>query len=896
MAEPEIWCSNRSGGSLAAALLILLLCGSPGTGCGQPFRIPEGSLTDRALAAALAGNELNGAGLAREALEKYKKALQLFQEAGERTGERETLVNLGVTYRRLGEYDEALANLKKALAMLPGDAEPEDRAGILNNLGIVHGNMGNLSAASASLHEALAIREKLGDPRTLSNTLNNLALVYLHFGEYRQALRHFLRAADLKKELGDLAGYGGISGNIGLVYADLGQPETARVYHQKAQRALALGGDFLGQATALGNLASLDVGEGHFPEALALYAEILELEKDVGRRKEQGRTLGQIGVIRQLMGDARKAIEAFDESLRISREIKDGYGEAMTLGNKGLALIDLARYPEARQSLEKSLELSETMGERRGILIASAGLGGLHEKQVRSEDALKAYRRSIDIYEELRSSTALEELNTTLSDRVSRTYERAVLLLGSLGRIEEAFELSEQARSRSLLDQMSRAHVQPWRGASPPLLERERTLRAQIESLERDLLKERARPGAARNSGIGKALEDRVAVARLDYEDLLVRLKLESADYAASTSARPKRLKDVQGALEEGETLVSYYTTSEKILAFLVTRKSVVLRHLEATPEMVRRDVLDFRDLAGADDLYPESLKNLYRKLFSPLHKEIRTPRIGIVPHGILHYVPFAALVHGQEYLTDSHEIFLLPSASLLVTLRAKKELPGGPPLVMARAAPEGLPMLRYAEDEARAVAGLYGEQALLGDAASETAFRASSGRHGIIHVAAHAELNWISPLFSRLVLASAGSDDGFLEIHEIYRLDLEPVDLVTLSACETNLGPRSNGDDVVALADAFFVAGARTVVSTLWRVRDRESSELMKAFYAHLRKGHGKAAALKDARSQVRATFPHPHSWAAFVLIGDPGQSSGSPAPPAPADPAPLRIDKIRQ
>ena len=179
---------------------------------------------------------------------------------------------------------------------------------------------------------------------------------------------------------------------------------------------------------------------------------------------------------------------------------------------------------------------------------------------------------------------------------------------------------------------------------------------------------------------------------------------------------------------------------------------------------------------------------------------------------------------------------------------------------------------MRFADEEAQTIAGLYGAQPLVGRAATETAFKARAGGHGILHLAAHGQLNEGAPLFSRIFLEPDGQNDGSLTVQEVYELDLRQADLVVLSACETQLGAQSRGDDVVGLNRAFIYAGSPTVVASLWAVNDPATAALMTSFYRYLRQGLSKAEALQAAQVEIRAQFPHPYYWAAFVLTGDPG------------------------
>jgi CHAT domain-containing protein len=134
--------------------------------------------------------------------------------------------------------------------------------------------------------------------------------------------------------------------------------------------------------------------------------------------------------------------------------------------------------------------------------------------------------------------------------------------------------------------------------------------------------------------------------------------------------------------------------------------------------------------------------------------------------------------------------------------------------------------------------------------------------------------------LLSGIVLAGANApprpdrDDGILTALEVADLDLGRVELATLSACETALGEVAGGEGVLGLQRAFQVAGARSVVASLWSVDDERTRRLMERFYTNLwRRQMPRAEALREAQLWLlrgdggrRA----PHAWAAFVLSGD--------------------------
>jgi CHAT domain-containing protein len=167
---------------------------------------------------------------------------------------------------------------------------------------------------------------------------------------------------------------------------------------------------------------------------------------------------------------------------------------------------------------------------------------------------------------------------------------------------------------------------------------------------------------------------------------------------------------------------------------------------------------------------------------------------------------------------------------------------------------------------------------------ATELTLLEQAGRAGIVHLAAHGRFNAAEPLESFIALAPDSGDqqDGRLTVREVYNtLRLPRADLVVLSACQTNVGEVSDGDEVVGLTRAFIFAGTPSVIATLWSVDDQATGLLMEHFYRFLRAGADKAATLQRAHQAVRKAYPHPYFWGAFVLTGDGGNvtaQAGSP------------------
>jgi CHAT domain-containing protein len=236
-----------------------------------------------------------------------------------------------------------------------------------------------------------------------------------------------------------------------------------------------------------------------------------------------------------------------------------------------------------------------------------------------------------------------------------------------------------------------------------------------------------------------------------------------------------------------------------------------------------------------------------------------------IVPHGVLHSVPFHALFDGTRFLIDAFTISYAPSASVYRLCAAPRPHAGGEALIM------GVPDARapYIEDEVHAVArALPQARVFLGDEATAERLAALGPESRIIHLSTHGFFRGDNPMFSSIRLGS-----GPLNVIDLYQLRLAAT-LVTLSGCSTGLNVVAAGDEVVGLVRGLLYAGAQSVMLTLWDAFDRSTAVFMQAFYQHLASNPNKARAAQLAMRQVRAEYPHPFYWAPFVLVGQAGQA----------------------
>ncbi|MCD7442259.1 CHAT domain-containing protein [Streptomyces lincolnensis] len=330
-------------------------------------------------------------------------------------------------------------------------------------------------------------------------------------------------------------------------------------------------------------------------------------------------------------------------------------------------------------------------------------------------------------------------------------------------------------------------------------------------------------------------------------------------------------------------------------------------------------------DCARAADSAAHELR---RTLLDPLGIADRA-RLFMAPDAQLYTLPFEILpLDDGRLVIDAHEIaYLTTGRDLIPVPRATTPEPPGPPVVIADpdydlaldtitdpAAPEEAQDARRAADlhfarlpgthtEGRHIADLLGVTAWLGADAVEGPLKQQRSPV-VLHIASHgyfldddqptesdppqtdrrAFSTFPAPLLnSGLALAGANTwlrrghlpdraEDGLLTAADLATMDLSGTELVVLSACDTGRGLVSVGQGVYGLRRSVGVAGARTLVMSLWQVPDRETQELMEDFYGRLTRGEPRGSAFRAARLAMRARKPDPYYWGAFICQGDPG------------------------
>ncbi|HEX6864657.1 MAG TPA: CHAT domain-containing protein [Thermoanaerobaculia bacterium] len=813
------------------------------------------------------------------------------EERGEAL-EAAALRDLGGIFLSTGRLDEGIAAYREARQLFARAGRSEQEAMSLVGLGQELAALGEPAGALAALDEAEAVLRRLPSALAQEGALAVArANVEFRHGKFQDALARLYKAQDLFRQAGSRQAEAGVLVLISAYQEFLGREEEA-VFVKKTEALVGTGvapelsqlldplrvGDLLQQgkpeeAVELGRelLARVEASEDGSAEAsirLFLALSYFELGRNAEAREElaaiarlpQGpQSSGSLTPRMQALARMLGTLDAFLESATQLGDMPVDEPEASSLIQE--LAKDFAQDSEglAPGGREPAPHVAVSLHEI-GILESLA--------QGDQEGARQRMEETVALIDRWAQGLTLGELKSPFFSRHLEVYAQAVEM--NLDRPEEAFRYAEEARARAFLDGIGNQKIAAPRGADSALLRQERQLRLQLDRLKRDLRSEQRKDPQDQSPERLANLQRSLEQAGRDWEELGLRLKTTNPDYASLVSVSPASLGEIQGeVLDSGITLIEYFVPPEsygEVRAWVIDRSHFVLVPLRISAGDLKNRVELFRNLIESSRPVEPLAAELYGDLFAPLAAQIRHRNLVIVPHGVLHFLPFAALWDGKSYLGDSYALSYSPSATALKLARAKKAAAVGP--ILAVGNPDG--SLQHAATEAETVARRYGARPLLGAAASEGAVVARAGQAGILHLAAHAVLNPVNPLFTRIELAPDEGHDGSLEMHEVFGLDLARTGLVVLSACRTQLGRLTAGDEIEGLTRAFLYAGTPAVMSSLWDVQDDSTSFLMERFYTHLRRGQGRAEALRRAQIETRRRHPHPYHWAAFVLTGD--------------------------
>jgi CHAT domain-containing protein len=786
-------------------------------------------------------------------------------------GTARVLIALGGLYARFNDLPKSEDALRRARTLIENAWGPDHPwiADCLQMTAYIHQLRGDNARALADINEALAIARThpTADPRRLMHYTDTLADIYVTTEDYERAqplLEENLRLAE--QNLDRIIVAHSLQ-NLGIIARDRQQHAQALDYYWRAEK-----------------IREQAYGMAH-PLTVAL--------------------LVNIGNVYHDQGDYAHAEEVFQEALARFTKSVGPYHEwtVLTLFNLSKSYAAESNIPAALEALKRADDAFETS------LSLNLAIGSEHDRLSYADKLhyLTGRTISLNITQAPNDVSATELAAQIILQRKGRVLDA---LADNLASLRQRLEPEGQA----LLDQLSAVTAEfakvalhgeeylsrdQFRAALDTLQQRQETLETAISERTAGFYQE---PRAVTLAAVRAALPEDAAL-------------LEYAVY------HPVGMGLVTAADAPAHYAVYMIPSSGAVQV----RDLGSAKDLEALVEAFRRALRDPRA-----DPTPQA-KRLYTQVLQPLIAATATAkRLIVSPDGALNLVPFEALMDEQgRYLVLQREISYVSSGRDLLRFAGKPAKTGPPAIVAdpdfgepaaaaANATRRGIEArrsvtiapdlasvyfasLRGTAREARDLQALFPEAALLTGNNANKANLKRLAAPKILHIATHgffldheagasasqgaAEPRGIratsaveNPLLrSGLALAGAnlskdGSGEGILTALEAANLNLWGTKLVTLSACDTGVGEIKNGEGVFGLRRAFVLAGAETLVMSLWPVSDSVTRQLMGDYYRGLKEGLGRGAALRRAQvaMMLRTNRTHPFYWASFIQAGN--------------------------
>ncbi len=770
------------------------------------------------------------------------------------------------------------------------------------NRSVIHFvRQGTVILLLATIPFLVVIRSESHEPSSSADSLMKEGAQYFQKGAFSEALSHWKQAADLYKSAGNKPAQFEALGLSAQASMGLGQSKQAL---QSLELALALAhtsGDPLVEASALGQLGRAYLTLGQLTEA----SEYLHQASDLLRKHDASQltatTLNDLGVLLALKQQHKEALEVFEESVTLAQKAKLPLLAATGRTNAARALLRLGQPVNSRVALDAALDnlkdvprsrhellgligialayqrliphlplahdplllrtagvlqeaatVAEEQGDKRTLSYALGYLGHLYETEARFEEALQLTRRALFIAQSVDAPESLYRWQWQLGRQLAAT-----------GQLDKAIESYRQAAStlQPIRVEVARAPFED------PTIGQE-TVKPLFFELA-DLLLQRASLTDDENAAEGYLLAARDAIEAYKTAELRDYFKDDCIDAARSKLTTFDRLAP--------DTAVIYPIMFSARLELLMSLPSGLKRiSVPVTADRLTQEIRAFRRVVEKRTTreYLPHARQLYDWLVRPLEPDLSKLQITtlvFVPDSALRTIPLAALHDGSTFLINKFALALTPG----ITLTDPQPLNRTKLRFLAAGltkSVQGFPPLPYVAEEVASIEQLYKGDQLINNSFQTPRLERElrDGRYGVLHIATHGKFS--TDVNDSFLLTF----DGKLTMHTLdqlvglFRFRQEPLELLTLSACQTGVG-----DDRAALglAGVALKAGARSALATLWFINDEASAALITEFYRQLRNPSlSKAVALQRAQMKLLndRVYEHPAYWSSFLLLNN--------------------------
>lgn len=823
----------------------------------------------------------------RETKEGYNKAIQYWQDALEiRENNSESELkdiaqgyhNLSAAYEQLENYEEAIKMQRKSLKIYLKNPDKTKYVETLKQLGILSQLQGDYIAAIEFFTTGIENLD-LFIPEQIK--LKGILLMEIGITngkmETDESIDHSIHYYSKALEVFQIKLFENAENiahcylNLGNVYESKKNYSKAKIYFQRANEFYRNKEYYLPEwIKNLNNLGNVLTQNGE----LILAEENLLLALKYAKKQEsqsvKASILENLGEVELKRRKPHQALTFFHEAVlgRINGYKEDSPYAKLLLSNPVISVSSKPRLLKTLQRKATALKAINT--------------------EVSLKSALATYQTA---------DTLLSLMKFDLDNQSSQLFWRTNGYPIFNNAIEVAYELFEKTKDKKYKEIMFSFSE---KNKATVLLDAIKDVEAQMTILPKDILEkekrirskigvfERQAAAIRQENNTHKEELDSLLVYKEEYRQYIAFLEQKyPAYFRLKYDQSVNSTEKIKNWLTPNKAILEYFIGTDNIYAFLITNEKFEV--IPITKSLNFKEKVDSLQSALSEKnytVYKKEAFELYEKILAPALANLDSEKkyeLIVIPDGSLNYIPFEALLtqyveeptpnySGLPYLINHYQFTYAYSINLLLEVESYKKDEEVSIAIFAPKFNEDFNLGQLNFNAAKSILKIINGTPYIGEKATKKNLLSIKGNQTILHVSSHALMNDKEPLKSKIYLA-----DDSITTAEIYNLPYSSP-LAVLSACETGTGLYQKGEGIISLARAFMYSGCPSVLTSLWKVDDKQTDELMDYFYTNLKKGQNKAQALHNAKIiylDIEKGKPKngeqygPFYWAAFIHIG---------------------------
>lgn len=851
------------------------------------------------------------------ALDYFLKALEYGKQASDTTAVIEALNGMVGAYRFLDNAVSSIESGRRAIFLARKMNSKRHLISYYSNIYSSFLDTNEYDSAEVYVKKAITLAIDVGARMSLGNDYKNLGELYNRLGNDQKALIYYLKSYDILKEKPDYFEYNRLLFRIGELYYESRDYEAALRYYHEIQQFYIRKNNIYQLGNSSSSIAAVYRDKRDYEKARFYYQQALDLISG-SNTIEESRVLieyAYFNILDDRYEDAKEKLDLLIERKKPKRNTND-LQLSYILSLRGLLARLEGDLPEMlRYSRLASTNYQPKIPYLDVTLYMEMGLSRAFYSLDSDSAIVIAHAALNDIRDQSTGAVGYELEGGNNIDLVTNYNELAGWYLNLRNDVETAYELIENGKTRFLKKTLSESHKNDLQQLDSLSLQTKREAEEEITKLFREL-------GTAERDSRKDSLRKHIREKEFELEAFMNELAEGNPELTVSYDTKPIPIAQVQAGLTKETAVLEYAFSEFGLVTFLITKDNVQWRVLDgklknSVQHRYEDLIYEYRSVinrrASIDSLRLLSAPLLEAAFQGLLEEQPEITQLIIIPDGPLAYLPFDALLDEEgKFLLEQYNIKTVPSASIIPLIeqpgRIKKST------LFAFAASEfgeegSIPLLRseaftplpFAPIEVDSISALFsGATVLKGGIDSEEIIKKDGlDTYKFLHFATHAVVDEANSSQSRLILSNENylmeeKEDGHLTSLEINNFIIN-ADMVVLSACNSGTGKYLQGEGLLGLQRSFLVAGASSVVASLWEVYDESTSLFMMDFYNKLlereKREYGwwekglnffgqyeqpvfdyKAKALRDAKLDMleHPYYNHPVYWAPFVYVGN--------------------------